>query len=275
MRTTATSPRGLAPLAFLARLLLLSCASLPGTVAAAEFPHADWTAVLERFVDEGGRVDYAGLAGDRGVLDRYLGSLAQESPDSTPALFPTRADELAYWLNAYNALVVAGVLDRGVETPSVWGDGLFGIGFFTVRRATLGGRRMSLKGLEDEQVRERFHDPRVHAALNCASVGCPRLPRRAFAGATLQAELDAAMREFVSDERNCRIDTAARTVWLSKIFDWFDDDFLDHERAGGAKTPTVIDYVNRYRAADQRIPAGLRVRFLDYDKRLNRQHAPG
>lgn len=243
----------------------------PAAAAATGFAHAGWTAVLERFVDDGGLVDYAGLARDRAGLDRYLAALALASPDSAPQLFPTRDDELAYWLNAYNALVVAGVLDRGVATPSVWGDGLFGIGFFTVSRGTLGDQRMSLQHLEDEIVRERYRDPRIHAALNCASVGCPRLPRRAFAGATLAADLDAAMREFVARERHCRIDAAERTVWLSKIFDWFENDFLDEERRRGTPSSTTVAYINRYRSREAQIPTGFRVRFLDYDKRLNRQ----
>lgn len=252
-----------------ATAMLLALA--PSAASAASFSHADWTAVLERFVDDGGRVDYAALARDRTTLDRYLSSLERVSPDSASASFATRADQLAYWINAYNAVVIVGVLDRGVDTASVWGDGFFGIGFFTVDRARLGGRRMSLKSLEDDIVRARFRDPRVHAALNCASISCPRLPRRAFEGATLEADLDAAMREFVAEPRNCRVDLAARTVQLSKIFDWFEDDFLSFERAHGNSNPAVVDYVNRYRAQEARIPAGLRVRFLDYDKRLNRQ----
>ncbi len=192
------------------------------------------------------------------------------SPDSSSARYATRADQLAYWINAYNAVVIAGVLDRGVDTPSVWGDGFFGIGFFTVDRARLGGRQMSLKSLEDDIVRARFRDPRVHAALNCASIGCPRLPRRAFEGATLEADLDAAMRELVAAERNCRVDPATRTVWLSRIFDWFEGDFVGFEKERGTAGATVIDYVNRYRADDAQIAPGLRVRFLEYDKRLNR-----
>ena len=164
------------------------------SAASASFSHDEWTAVLERFVDRRGLVDYAALARDRSALDRYLARLGQASPDSAPARFPDRDDPLAYWINAYNAIVLAGVLDRGVDTPSVWGDGFFGIGFFTVERARLGGARTSLKTLEDDIVRRRFRDPRVHAALNCASLGCPRLPQRAFEGATLQTDLYAAMR---------------------------------------------------------------------------------
>lgn len=257
----------------LRRLLVLTTMLpfVPLPASAGTLSHQDWTAILERFVDERGRVDYIGLSRDRGALDRYLDRLAATSPDSQPAHFPTRNDQLAYWINAYNAVVVAGVLDRGVETPSVWGDGFFGIGFFTVERANLGGEKMSLKELEDDIVRARYRDPRVHAALNCASIGCPRLPRRAFEGATLDAELDAAMREFVAEPRNCRIDSGAATAWLSKIFDWFEDDFLDFERRQGEARPSLTRYVNRFRARDAQIPGSLRVRFLDYDKRLNRQ----
>jgi hypothetical protein len=251
------------------RLAALALTLAPGVTWAA-FSHDDWTAVIERRVDGEGRVDYAGLAGDREALDRYLAALAATSPDSAPEHFPDRDHELAYWLNAYNALVVAAVLERGVETPSVWGDGLFGIGFFTVERGPLGGRQISLKRLEDDIVRARYRDPRMHAALNCASLGCPRLPRRAFEGDTLQRELDAAMREFVADPRHVRVDLDARTVWLSKIFDWFAKDFVAFERAQRTPAPTVVDYVNRYRVPAERIPPGLRVRFLAYDKRLNR-----
>lgn len=255
------------------RLLLLTALVLPAphSASAEAFSHQDWTAVLERFVDERGQVDYAGLARDRGALDRYLARLAAASPDSRPALFPTREDQLAYWINAYNAVVVQGVLDRGVETPSVWGDGWFGIGFFTVERADLGGVRRSLEELEDDIVRGRFRDPRVHAALNCASIGCPRLPRRAFEGTTLQSDLDAVMREFVAEQRNREVDLATRTVWLSKIFDWFEGDFVAFERARGNPAPSVVDYINRFRSSGGRIPPGLKVRFFEYDKRLNGQ----
>ncbi|MEO7793993.1 MAG: DUF547 domain-containing protein [Thermoanaerobaculia bacterium] len=249
----------------------LMLALAPGASSSMTFTHTDWGATLEHFVDERGRVDYAGLAGDRTQLDRYLASLDQASPDSTPDLFPTRTDQLAYWLNAYNAVVIAGVLDRGVQTPSVWGDGFLGIGFFTVDRARLGGRLLSLKELEDDIVRSRFRDPRVHAALNCASIGCPRLPRRAFESSTLEADLDSGMREFVSDPRHCRVDPATRTVWLSKIFAWFEEDFVAFEKDRGTTSPTIIDYVNRFRAVDSRILPNQRIRYLDYDKRLNIQ----
>ncbi len=252
-----------------AGLLLLSSAA---PVAAAEhFSHDAWTAVLERFVDESGRVDYVALARDRASFDSYIDSLASISPDLAPDLFPAESDRLAYWINAYNALVFAGVLARGPETESVWGDGFFGLGFFNAAGHELGGVSYSLKRLEDDVVRDRFRDPRVHSALNCASLGCPRLPRRAFLGPSLDVELDAAMRELVGDPRNCRVDDARRSVTLSKIFDWFEDDFLAAEKRRGDPRPSVIGYVNRYRDPHEIVPGDYRVRFADYDKRLNRQ----
>lgn len=257
------------PNRLLPTLALLAAVAAPAS--AEGFSHADWTAVLARFVDARGYVDYEGLARDRAVFDRYVASVETHSPVSHPALFPSRGEQLAYYLNAYNALVFKGVLARGPEKESVWSGLISGQKFFVGMKVKVGGEAMSLKKLEDDVVRAGFMDPRVHAALNCASVGCPRLPQKAFEAATLDAELDAAMREFVAEERNCRLDPAKKTVQLSKIFDWFSDDFLDYEKRQGNAKPNVIDYVNRYRAAEAQIPRDYRIDFPEYDKRINKQ----
>jgi hypothetical protein len=234
------------------------------------FSYADWNLALSTFVDDRGTVDYAALARAPQALDRFLAAVERTSPDSEPALFPARNDQLAYYLNAYNAWVFRGVLARGPETVSVWKGGLVsGYSFFVGMDIVLGGVKTNLKKLEDKTLRARFADPRIHAALNCASRGCPRLPRKAFEPATLDAELDAAMREFVSEERNVTVDTAGRRVTLSKIFDWFEGDFLAFEKKQGNADPSLVDYVNRYRAADAQVPRDLRVRFTEYDKSLN------
>ena len=234
------------------------------------FSYSDWNLVLSTFVDDRGAVDYAALARAPQALDRFLAAVERTSPDSEPALFPTRNDQLAYYLNAYNASVFRGVLARGPEKDSVWKGGLVsGYSFFVGTDIVLGGVKTNLKKLEDKTVRGRFADPRIHAALNCASRGCPRLARKAFEPATLDAELDAAMREFVSEGRNVSVDTAARRVTLSKIFMWFEGDFLAFEKNQGKANPTLVDYVNRYRAADAQVPRDLRVGFAEYDKSLN------
>jgi hypothetical protein len=242
-----------------------------GAAGAETFSHADWTAVLQRFVDERGLVDYQGLAGDRRVFDRYVAAVERVGPESRPDLFPTRDDALAYYLNAYNALVFKGVLARGPEEETVWTPLGTGYSFFSAMEVTVGGRKTNLKALEDEVIRSEFQDPRVHAALNCASLGCPRLPRQAFEPATLDAELDAALTEFVAETRNCAVDAGSRTVLLSKIFDWFAADFLAYERRQGNASPTILDAVNRWRAPGAQIPRDYTVSYSEYDKRINQQ----
>ncbi len=209
-------------------------------------------------------MDYLGLSRNREELDRYLDSIRGTSPRSHAELFPDRNHELAYWINAYNAQVVAGVLDRGPEDKSVWSGGLIsGYRFFVRRKVVLGGESVSLKKLEDDWIRAGYGDPRIHAALNCASRSCPRLPREPFVGRRLDDQLDAAMREFVADPRNVRLRDDGR-VELSKIFDWFTSDFL-------AEAPDLVAYVNRYRPSEALLPEDAEVVFLEYDKGINAQ----
>ena len=236
----------------------------------AGFSHDDWTEVLERFVDNRGLVDYVGLSKDGAVFDRYLRSIEQVSPESDPDRFPTRNHALAYYINASNAHVFNGVLARGPEEESVWRGLVSGFSFFVRMRITVGGLGMSLKRLEDEIVRAQFQDPRIHAALNCASLGCPRLPRKAFNPEELDAMLDAGMREFVNNPNNAAVNRSTRTVTLSKIFDWFSEDFVGKSPKAG-RSAALIDYINRYRDENDRIPCTYTVEFSEYDKRINKQ----
>jgi hypothetical protein len=230
----------------------------------------DWAWTLERFVNDRGEVDYVGLAAERQRLDRFVDQIAKVSPRSHPGRFADRDAALGYYIDAYNALVFVGVLDLGPDIDSVWGFGGTGYGFFVRRKVTVGGNKISLKKLEDGQIRAVYRDPRIHAALNCASAGCPRLVRVPFGGRPIDPMLDDAMRAFVTDPRHCAVDEAGRTATLSKIFDWYEKDFLAFERAQGNDAPRLLDYINRYRAPDAQIPRDFRIRFAKYDKRLNR-----
>ncbi len=264
-----------------ALLLLAGCATIPPGPAPipppAVFSHADFDRVLQRFVDDQGRVDYAGLQADPGDLDRYYAQVAAWSPDNAPALFPSRDDRLAYWLNAYNAAVLRTLLAyypvASVDAIPPWLPSKFG--FFILQRFTVGGETTNLYTLENALVRERYKDPRIHFALNCASAGCPRLPRRAFTGAALPQQLEAETRHFVAAPRNVRVDDAARTVWLSSIFNWYVSDFLDWPPLGGRAGATLLDYVALYAEPAQadalRRAAVYEVRFTPYDWRLNDQ----
>ncbi len=233
--------------------------------------HDDWQAVLQEFVNDDGFVDYRGLAENRSRLDRYLEIVHTYSPESHPNLFPTSNQALAFYLNAYNALVFEGVLARGPETDSVWSGLISGYNFFSKMKVKVGGETTNLKKLEEKKILAVFPEARVHAALNCASVGCPPLSRDAYRAETLDAQLQAATMRWVNDPYHCKVDDGARTVTLNKIFDWFRSDFIQHEKRLGSSEPSLIGFVNRFRPEDQQIPAHYTVRFSEYDKKINDQ----
>jgi Protein of unknown function, DUF547 len=214
-------------------------------------PTAAWGRTLARVVDDEGRIDFRAVAAD---LDAFVGWVATVSPARDPELFPTRAERLAYYLNAYNALAMYNVLHSGRLPRDK-------VRFFLLTRLDVGGEPISLYALENHVIRP-LGEPRIHFALNCMVRGCPRLPRQPFEPARLDAQLDREARRFLNEERNVRVDAAARTVHLSSILNWYESDFL-------AAQPTLIDYVNQYR--DAPIPADYDVEFLPYDWTLNQQ----
>ena len=252
----------------------------------AGFSHDAFDGVLGRFVDDRGRVDYAALARDRGDLDAYHARIAAVSPDTHAALFPTADDRLAYWINAYNASAIVTVLHHyPIESvKDVRSGALFFLprlaGFFFLQRIELGGSKTNLYDLENRLVRKRFDDPRVHFALNCASISCPRLPRHAFRGDALDAQLEAETRLFVSEARNVRIDPDAGVITLSSIFDWYEGDFTDWMEAHRPDAePTLVAWITPYLTPAQAAALArcgeCEVAFAPYDWGLNDQRAPG
>jgi hypothetical protein len=217
---------------------------------------AAWTKVLSRVVDDLGRIDFDSLRRSHADLDRVVAFVASVDPASQPQRFPDKSSRLAFRINAYNALAMYGVVQAGV--PESLG-GLNKLTFFYLRTFTVGGKSISLHKLENDAIRP-LGEERIHFALNCMVVSCPRLPRLAFSAAALDGQLDTAAREFIGATRNVWIDHSKREVWLSAIFDFYTEDFL-------ARAPSLIAYVNRYRSAQ--IPADFKVRFLEYNWTVN------
>lgn len=215
-----------------------------------------WTKVLQREVDGEGRIDFADLVTDHRDLDRVVAFVAKVDPKSDPQRFPDRASRIAFYLNAYNALAMHGVVAGGV--PSSLG-GLRKVTFFYLQRFTIGGTSMSLYTFENDVIRP-IGEERIHFALNCMVVSCPRLPRTAFTAVSLERDLDAATRQFVGLSHNVQVDADARTVALSGIFDFYTKDFLAH-------APSLIDYVNRFRTNP--VSREFTVRFIPYDWTVN------
>jgi hypothetical protein len=203
-----------------------------------------------------GRIDFDALRQNHADLDLVVAFVAAVDPISQPRQFPDKASRLAFYINAYNAQAMYRVVQAGV--PESLG-GLRKFTFFYLRTFAVGGKSMSLHKFENDVICP-LGDERVHFALNCMAVSCPRLPRVAFSAATLDEQLDTAARTFIGDTRNVWIDYANREVWLSAIFDFYTQDFLAH-------ASSLIAYVNRYRAAQ--ILADVKVRFLEYHWTVN------
>lgn len=245
--------KSLAVLVFCA--LAAGCATVRPApdVQPAETPPIDaWARVLERFVDARGRVDFTALARDPADLNRFVAWVYAVGPNNRPELFPTRQDQLAYHVNAYNALAMWNILKAGIpEKLGAWRR----FSFFWRDRIQVGVERMSLYTYENEIIRP-LGEPRVHFALNCMTLGCPRLPREPFHPQTLDQQLEREAQQYFAEKRNLRVDHDARTVYVSQILEWFEEDFL---RAA----PSLIAYINRY--APQPVPADYELAFIPYD----------
>jgi hypothetical protein len=240
-----------------ARLILLAWL-FPIACFAAD--HQAWDALLKKHVvlADGGRasrVDYAGMARDREALRKYLDQLTSFRTTDFEKLQPP--EQMAFLINAYNAFMVEKVLTRYPDIGSVWDFGkLFGHPFKD-EFFTLLGRKFSLDGIEHGVLRKRYREPRIHYAVNCASIGCPMLREEAYAGARLEQQLEEQAVRFLSDRSRNRYRDGRLEV--SKIFDWYGEDFEPRSR-----------YFQGY-AALLGMPPGAApaLSFLDYDWSLN------
>ena len=217
-----------------------------------------WSRVLRHHVDDQGRVDFSGLSADRADLDEVVRFIAVVDPASSQSSIPTQNTLLAYYLNAYNALAMYGVLEAGVPKRFDW---LGRMQFFYFRKFRLGGRTISLYSLENDVIRP-LGDPRVHFALNCMSISCPRLPQKPFTALGLDSELDAAAHEFINEDRNVHLDSRRADAKVSAIFEFYTTDFV-------AKSTSLAGYINRYRII--KIPANYKIAFAEYDWTINAQ----
>lgn len=221
------------------------------------FDHAALDRLLRKHVDGDGWVDYAGLRAGARELDTYLAALA-----AAPFEVLGRDEKLALLLNAYNAFTLRLIMDRwpigsimDVPAGRRWAE----------RRWVFAGRRVSLDDLEHGEIRPHFREPRVHFALVCAAVGCPKLRSEAYVAARLDAQLDDQMRYCHASERWFRFDRAAAVAYASALYDWYRDDFL-------TSAPSVLAFIAPYSPAlRQALATGVvpALEYLPYDWTLN------
>ncbi len=231
-------------------LLIASVVVAFGAEASAQSWVAEYNRLLAKYATPGGvkYSEWKGNAADMQALQGVVDGVAQESVGSL-----NQKDQLAFYVNAYNAWILHEALGK-YPTKSVK-DALYT--FFTNKRIKVAGAQTSFNTLEKETIRSKFNDPRVHFALNCASQSCPPLPSEAFRGDKLDAQFEGLAKSFVNSDRGVRMN--GNTAELSKIFDWYKDDFA---REGGA-----VAFINKRRTAP--LPADAKVSYQEYDWGLN------
>lgn len=205
---------------------------------------ADYASLLKKYVTPDG-VRYSAWkknAEDLAALQRV-----------TEGMAAAKGDDLAFYLNAYNAWILREALAK-YPAKSVK-DPLFS--FFLGNRIVVTGRKMSFNTFEKEVIRGRFKEPRVHFALNCASRSCPPLNAEPFKAASLEAQLEALAKAFIDSERGVRV--KGDEVALSKIFDWYKEDF------GGPEA--VLKFINRRR--EQPLSSKAKISYQEYNWNLN------
>lgn len=266
-------------ISFNSRMALLAMCLLgfwQSACAQQQTDHSAWQQLLERHVrliDQGqaSQVDYAGLAKDRELLASYLSSLASvRRADFTTWTAP---QQLAFLINAYNAWTVELILTQYPDLDSIRELGSLFRSPWSRRFIPLLGEEVSLDYIEHELIRgpEGFGEPRIHFAVNCASIGCPALRPEAYVAERLEQQLEEATRLFLSDRSRNRLD--GNTLRVSEIFDWYEEDF----EKGWRGTDTAGQFLARYKDAlelPQSVVAALeqgdfRIRYLDYDWNLN------
>ena len=209
--------------------------------------------ILQPYIRDG-KVDYQQLMGDDFLKNKI------SNIENAEILETTGLTEFSFWLDAYNLLTLNAVIDKLNKNPSwkgnltIWSK----INFFYLKRHRVAGKKLSLYTIENKILRKRFKDPRIHFALNCASVSCPVLPGSLFSGVELEDYLEELTSQFINDQHSVVLDNNILNV--NRIFKWYKKDFKD---PGG-----VIAFINKYWKGNA-ISEDVTIKYLDYDWHIN------
>ena len=232
----------------------------PAVSAAAPIDHSAYDKLLKKYVNEKGLVNYKGFKADQPALNQYLNLLSK----TPPAASWSKNDQMAYWINAYNAYTIRLILDHyPVQSIKDIGSKIK-IPFVTtpwaIKFFEIGGTKMSLDNIEHGTLRKKYNEPRIHFALVCAAMSCPRLRNEAYLGDKLDRQLDDQGRDFLNNLAKNKPGKA--TAQLSKYFDWYKGDWSNNGQS-------VVGWVNKYSSV--KIDNSTAISFLEYNWKLNEQ----
>jgi hypothetical protein len=231
-------------------------------------------------------VDYATLQKNRTPLESFIREMGALSEETYAGWI--EADQIAFWINAYNAITLKAIIDNypikkgGLIKRSLYpANSIRQIdGVWKKNTISIIGQDITLDAIEHKVLRALFDEPRIHFAIVCASISCPSLLSEAYEAEKLEAQLDDQARRFLADSGKFEIDESDKTIYLSPILDWFEEDFLDHYNLDQAitgrskKLGAVLDFVRVHLddvQAARLTDATYKIEYLDYDWSLNEQ----
>jgi len=242
-------------------ILISSCTALDPQVQGTEpVKHELFDSLLKKHVSENGLVNYTSFQEDRALLQSYLNQLTLNPPNDENW---TREQKLAYWINLYNAFTIELILEyypvksikdigASIQVPFVntpW----------DIKMIDIGEEQYDLNNIEHNILRKNFDEPRIHFAINCASISCPKLRREAYHAEKIDQQLNEQTREFLNDPSKNKINSEVAEI--SKIFKWFGGDF--------EKETTISEYINRY--SQYEISKGIDLNYMEYNWSLNEE----
>lgn len=228
--------------------------------------HASFDALLQKYVDEDGYVDYKSWKAsstNRKALQNYLGLLSR----ANRSLRASKEAKVAFWINAYNAVTLEGIM-QVYPTSSIRNHTakVFGYNIWKELPLMVGREQFSLEDIEHKILR-KAGEPRIHFAIVCASIGCPRLMNHAYTAKNLEKQLSTNAKDFFSRKTNFRADASRRTIHVSSILDWFGSDFGNLQSAQFTYLKLYLPKQYQNLATDSRTT----VRYIDYNWNLNDQ----
>ena len=221
-------------------------------VANAQISHEKWTSLLSKHVSKSGSVNYALFQKDSALLDDYLELLTKHDPDNE---YLSEDARKAFWINAYSAYTVKLIITH-YPLNSIRDLGSK-IKIWDLKFIPIDGNEMSLNQIEHEILRKKFGDPRIHFAINCASVSCPILLNVAYNSDRLEVQLNEQAQVFINDASKNNI--SSESLQISKLWQWFKEDFT--------KDGDLISYLNKF--SEIKISRKAKIEYLNYDWNLN------
>jgi hypothetical protein len=251
-----------------------------------KFNHQIYDSLLKKQVDKQGLVNYRLIKKTRSLLDSYLNSIKNVDPQAFENW--SKNEKMAFWINAYNAITIDGIVRN---YPIEYGGIMVRVRFpkNSIRQINdfwdtvfikVMGKDLTLNDIEHEILREKFRDPRIHAVLVCAALGCPNLENSAFTAIHLDEQLDRANIKFINNPDKVRIDEQKNKLYLSSILNWYKEDFIPSSEGNeifksyNQNIRGVVEFVVKYlpgEKADYVKKNKPKIEFLDYDWTLNEQ----